>query len=85
MVEAGRIELPSENLSADVSTGLVCSFKFPYPVFHKQTTGFGSFIIHDLLKALQIHVHCVIDALTLYHSYIGKAAALIRQRKLNFC
>ena len=63
LVEAGRVELPSENRSTDLSTGLVYESDFPKREFHKQISLVGSFISRDIRKALYIHVHRLDDAL----------------------
>lgn len=44
MVEAGRVELPSENPSTRLSTSVSGDFTFPLPISLRQDIGFSSFI-----------------------------------------
>ncbi len=58
MVEARRVELLSKNPSAALSTSVAGYLKDslrPPPV--RQAAESGSFIFHDALKALRVHVH----------------------------
>ena len=83
-MEAGRVELPSENVSPAVSTSLVCGLKFPSEKRRKQSSSFGSFIGRGMRKALHAHVHRVSGALISRRGNGRRTAALIRQRKLNY-
>ncbi len=51
LVEAGRVELPSENPSAGPSTSVAAVFTFPLPASRRQDTGFSSFINPARCKA----------------------------------
>ena len=84
MVEAGRVELPSENVSPAVSTSLVCGLKFPSEKRRKQSSSFGSFIGRGMRKALHAHVHRASCALISRRGNGRRTAALIRQRKLIY-
>ena len=84
MVEAGRVELPSENASPAVSTSLVCGLRFPLEKRRKQSSSFGSFMNRGMRKALHAHVHRVSCALISRRGSGRRTAALIRQRKLNY-
>ena len=44
MVDARRVELLSENLSAGLSTSVADDLEFPPPISRQQDRGFGSFI-----------------------------------------
>ena len=44
LVEAGRVELPSENLSTRPSTSVAVVFKFPFRGSQRQDPRSGSFI-----------------------------------------
>ena len=74
MVEAGRVELPSENISAALSTSLVYGSGFPCGKFHKQIFPFGSFIVPGAGKAYRTHVHRSDDA-SLFRNGDGRETA----------
>ena len=51
LVEAGRVELPSENPFARPSTSVAGDLTFPLPISLRQDIGFSSFISPARCKA----------------------------------
>ncbi len=78
MVEATRVELVSEKLSASVSPGAVVVFGLPlFPPIQvqRQTYKFGSFIIHRTQQSLCVRRSPLIDARVPYRGSMGRTAA----------
>ena len=62
MVEAGRIELPSENPFTSGATGVVCDFS-PAQLVHRQPNhAAAAYGVPGLCGACPVHVHRVNDA-----------------------
>jgi hypothetical protein len=57
-VEARGVEPLSENLSAKLSPGAYCLYKFPSAVTDSRVSGFGSHLVRDGVNGENaVHVH----------------------------
>ena len=84
VVETTGVEPVSEEIFTNSTTSVVCGQHSLTQESTNKLSGLVASLIHDFIKAFEIHVHRIVDARIPDCGNQERTAAL-RQRMLNYC